>query len=238
MKLAVDLHIHSALSPCGDNEMTPNNIVNMSYIKELDIISVTDHNTMLNIKAVHQVAKDKDILVIPGIEVTTKEEVHMLCYFKDLDSGIEFSEEIFNSLPKVKNKEELFGRQVILNSKDEEIGNIEKLLLNSSSYTIDELSKLVQKHQGIMIPAHIDKNNYSILSTLGFIPNDLNISTVEISKNFNIENTEKLVNSNKYNIIRNSDAHYLHDINEREFFIEVKEKSIENVFIYLSKLEV
>lgn len=107
MKAYVDLHIHTALSPCGDEDMTPNNIVNMAKIKELDAIAITDHNSLENAAACMEVGKKYNLLVIPGMEVQTKEDVHVVCLFTNLDSALEFQKKIFASLPDMENNEEI-----------------------------------------------------------------------------------------------------------------------------------
>lgn len=234
MKFYIDLHIHSGLSPCGDEDMTPNNIVNMAYIKGLDIIAVTDHNSMENVEAVVEAASNRNILVIPGMEVTTREEIHVLCYFKTLIDGLKFQKEIYKGLPNINNKEDVFGRQIVYDSKDNVKGKIKKLLINSTSYTIEEINQLTLSLNGIMIPAHIDKKSFSILSVLGFIPPNLKISTLEISNKDNFNKIDNLVNLNKYNIIQNSDAHYLQDISEPNFYFDLPEKNIDLVFEMLS----
>ncbi|WDV44704.1 PHP domain-containing protein [Clostridiaceae bacterium M8S5] len=234
MKLYYDLHMHSSLSPCGCDDMTPNNIVNMACIKELDVIAVTDHNTMLNVPSVIEVAKDKDILVLPGIEVTTKEDIHVLCYFKDINKGLVFQDIIYDSLPDIKNNELIFGEQLLMDSKDNITGKIDKLLLNSSSYNINEICKLVKEYYGIMIPAHVNKNTNSILSNLGFIPNKLKLKTIEKNCDHH-KSICDIINGDVYNVITNSDAHYLKDINEQVNFIEVKNRSLECVFNYLCR---
>ncbi|RKD33188.1 PHP domain-containing protein [Thermohalobacter berrensis] len=235
MKLSIDLHIHSALSPCGDNEMTPNNIVNMAYLKGLDVIAVTDHNTMLNAKPVMELGKEKNILVIPGIEVTTKEEVHVLCYFKELKSGMKFQDIIYDNLPNVKNNTEVFGKQLIFNKKDKVIGEVNKLLINSTNFSLSEIRDLAIKYGGVVVPAHIDKKAYSIISVLGFMPDNLKFNTVEISVNQDYSLLDKFIDIGNYNVIVNSDAHYLGDINERISFIDVKDKTIGSVISYLVK---
>lgn len=237
MKLAADLHIHSVLSPCGDDDMTPNNIVNMCCIKELDVISVTDHNSILNCKAVMEIGMSKGLLVIPGIEVTTKEEVHVLCYFRNIDKGQEFSDLIYDSLPNLYNNEVIFGSQNVIDLDDNCVGKVEKLLLSATRYTISEISELVREKGGIMVPAHIDKSSFGILSSLGFIPMDLEIKALEILYK---EGTKELTshrNSNPYNIIKSSDAHYLKDIKERDFFLYPDERTIDSVLNYLSTTE-
>ncbi|WP_427338958.1 PHP domain-containing protein [Caloranaerobacter sp. DY30410] len=235
MRFSYDLHIHSALSPCGDEDMTPNNIVNMAYIKGLDIISVTDHNTMGNVESIMKVAKKRDILVIPGIEVTTKEEVHVLCYFRNIEDGIEFQDFIYRGLPDIKNNKKFFGNQLLMDENDNIIGEVEKFLLNSTKYTIKEINNLVNRLNGVLVPAHIDKKSYSILMNLGFIPDELNVKTVEVSKNYSSQSIKNLINLERYNLIKNSDAHYLGDINEPVMFLDIEKKDINSLVEYLSK---
>ena len=121
MNIAVDLHIHSALSPCADDDMTPNNIVNMAILKKLDAIAVTDHNSCDNAEAIVKLAGSQ-LIVVPGMEVETKEEVHVLCYFEDVDKLLDFGELIRTKLPSVANIPQIFGNQLIIDENDQIIG--------------------------------------------------------------------------------------------------------------------
>ncbi len=226
MKIYYDLHIHSDLSPCAHSHMTPNNIVNMSCIKGLNIISVTDHNSAKNLPAVMKVSENK-IKTIPGIEVTTREEVHVLCYFKNLYEASEFGDIIYESLPDIKNNPSLFGSQNIYNEEDEITGNLEKLLLSASDFSIKELGVATKEFHGVMVPAHINKKTNSILEILGFIPDNLKVDFVEIFNKLQID--DKLLK--KYKILINSDAHILTDISEPVNYIELS--SVDEVFDYL-----
>lgn len=227
MKYFYDLHIHSDLSPCGDEEMTPNNIVNMAYIKGLNIISVTDHNTTENLPAIMELCDKTDIKVIPGIEVTTKEEVHVLCYFKELENAMKFGKIIYESLPDIQNNPFIFGQQNIYNVKDEITGVLNKLLISATTYSLKELCLLTEKYHGVTVPAHINKKSNSILGTLGFIPFDIKINFVEIYTKAELNN--KLIKN--LNILKNSDAHMLIDISETVNFIELT--NIEDIYDYL-----
>lgn len=227
MKLFYDMHIHSDLSPCGNDDMTPNNIVNMSYIKGLNIISVTDHNTTGNLSAVMELCNKAGIKLVPGIEVATREEVHVLCYFKDIYNAQQFGELIYNSLPDICNIPSIFGQQNIYNSSDEIIGTLDKLLINASSYSLTELCTLTEQYHGIMAPAHIDKKSNGILGVLGFIPSDIKIKFVEIYTKTDID--KRLIKN--LNILKNSDAHNLTDISEAENYIELDD--IEEIYNYL-----
>lgn len=227
MRFYYDLHIHSDLSPCGNTEMTPNNIVNMASIKGLNIISVTDHNSIRNYPAIKSVGDKLGIEVIPGIEVTTKEEVHVLCYFRKCSDAFNFGELIYESLPDIKNIPRIFGEQNIYNSEDEVIGKLDKLLINATSYTIDEIFDLAKKNNGISVPAHINKKSNSILGVLGFIPIKLNMDFIEVFQKSSIN--EKLIKN--YIILKNSDAHQLVDISESKNSVELD--NIEGIYDYL-----
>lgn len=235
MKFAVDLHIHSALSPCGDEDMTPNNIINMALIKGLDLIAVTDHNSCKNIPAIMEVAKKQGIMVMPGMEVQTKEEVHIICLFKALEGAMKFDEIVYNCLPDITNNEEVFGRQLIINSDDAIIGKVEKLLLASCALSVNDVFTLVKGLGGICIPAHVDRTAFSITTNLGFIPPSLKVKTVEFSKKETPENILKRYPFlKKYNYIVSSDAHYLWDINERQCFVDIEYLSFTGLNEYIS----
>ncbi len=220
MRLYYDLHIHSALSPCGDEDMTPNNIVNMAHIKGLDLISVTDHNSCANVRAVMKAAEGK-VKVIPGIEITTVEEVHVLCYFPTIDAAEDMSMLIKRALKKIKNQPEIFGRQLIMDENDEITGEEEWLLVNAVNMDIYEVAVETRKRGGIFIPAHIDRSSYSLISNLGFLPPDLIVDGIEITS----KNVESMSNEYGENaILSNSDAHYLEDISEKIQFINTEDK--------------
>lgn len=231
MKFAVDLHIHSALSPCGDEDMTPNNIVNMALIKGLDIIAVTDHNSAANLPAVLEVGKKQGLMIVPGIEVQTKEEVHIICLFRTLQSALKLDEIIYNCLPDIPNNEEVFGRQLIMNSEDQIVGKVDKLLISSCALSVNDVFILANGLGGVCIPAHVDRPAYSITANLGFIPPSLKVKTVELSKK---DSPEIIMKRHpflkKYDYIISSDAHYLWDISEREFFVEMEFLSFTNLF--------
>lgn len=231
MKLSYDLHIHSALSPCADNDMTPNNIVNMSIIKGLDIIAVTDHNTCGNLRAVIEAASDR-ITVIPGMEVETSEDVHVVCYFPTIESAEKMGKIVAEKLPQIKNDSSIFGNQYYMNSRDEFVSEEEILLVNAVNMNIYEVFDTVYSLGGAAVPAHIDRSSYSILSNLGFIPPDLDLTAVEVTKN-NLEYMQN--NYSQYRIITNSDAHYLENISEAENFINLTGKSAQFLIDFLCK---
>lgn len=225
MKIYYDFHIHSALSPCGDNDMTPNNIVNMAMLKGLDAIAVTDHNSCGNVRAATKAAGDK-IIVIPGMEIETSEEVHMVALFPTPEAAEEMESILRSSCPPVKNRPEIFGNQYYMDENDEITGEEERLLVTASGLDVYSVVENVTALGGVVYPAHIDRTSYSIVSNLGFIPPDLDVSAVEITAKNRIQMMDKYKG---FDIITSSDAHYLWDISEREYFLDVSNKNLSEI---------
>ncbi len=222
MKYSCDLHIHSSLSPCADNDMTPNNIVNMARLCGLDIIAICDHNSIGNVEAVIDAAKNLPLTVVPGMELETAENVHFVCLFEDLDAAQYFDNWLKPFKSTVKNRPEIFGEQLYINKNDEITGFENNLLVYATSCSIYEAKKKIDSLPAVIFPAHIDRSSYSIISNLGFISDDLNFSTVEISKN--VKKDDILLQFpyiEKYNIITNSDSHNLGTFYEKENQIEL-----------------
>lgn len=238
MKVYYDLHIHSCLSPCADEDMTPNNIVNMAMIKGLDLIAVADHNASQNIPAILEVAKKRDILVIPAMELQTSEEVHLLCLFKSYEAIEAFQLEVDKHLLGIPNNVQKFGTQLIMDATDEVIGQLPQALIFSTGLNFEEALALVREKDGMVLPAHINRQANGVIAMLGFIPESANFTAVEVSSD---EAGKKFIegygNEAAYRVIRNSDAHQLMNISEREHFIEIEERSIEAVFNYLKRQE-
>lgn len=229
MKLYYDLHIHSALSPCGDKDMTPNNIVNMSILKGLDVIAITDHNSCGNVRSAMKVAGDK-LLVIPGMEIESSEEVHIVSLFPNIEAAERMEEIIRERSNFPDNNSKIFGNQFYMDELDQVVGEEEKLLVSATGLDIYEVIETVKRLGGVAYPAHIDRSSYSVLSNLGFIPPDLEISTVEITA----KNRESMIDAyNQYNVITSSDAHYLWDISEKIYCLDTINKNVDE---FLSKL--
>lgn len=236
MKYFYDLHIHSCLSPCGDMDMTPNNIVNMAKLLGHDVIALTDHNTSLNCEAAMKAGENAGIVVIPGMELTTSEDIHAVCLFPTLEKALAWSSYVDEHRIKIKNKSEIYGRQVIMDENDEETGEIEHLLLPASDISIMSAHRLVGDFGGVCYPAHIDRDSLSILSVLGEIDEYCGFSTAEFadkSKVPELKAQHPILNS--MNIITNSDAHYLENMKEAENFLELPELTRENIIRFLDK---
>ena len=236
-----DLHIHTALSPCANDDMTPNDIVRMALLNGLDMIAVTDHNTFDNAESVVKAAKSvhaqsgKELIVLPGIEVSTAEEVHVLCLFRDIESALKFEAELFPYFSGLSNRIHIFGNQIIYDENDRVTGELERMLIAPASISFDNLYLLVNKHKGAFIPAHIERNSFSLLSNLGFLPPHLDINTLEVSQkstsNGFYEKNKEIYSKNK--IVFSSDAHQLWTISERENFLLLPERNSGAAIDYL-----
>ncbi len=229
-----DLHMHSCLSPCGDMDMTPNNLVNMAKLLGLDVIALTDHNTSLNCEAAMKVGEQVGLLVIPGMELTTAEDIHAVCLFPTLEKALAFSEYVDRNRIKVRNKPEIYGRQVIMNENDEEIGEIEHLLLPGSFIGMYDTYRKAQEFGGICYPAHIDRDSLSILSVLGEIDPYCGFRTAELADISKLgELREKHPILDHMNIITCSDAHYLENMRDAANTLTLPELTREAVIEYL-----
>ncbi len=217
MEVYADLHIHTALSPCAEESMTPNNIVNMAVLKGLGAIAITDHNSSENAKACMDAALGRGIVVIPGMELQTREDIHVVCLFNSLEVANTFQEFVYKYLPPIKNRADIFGEQLLFDKYDNISGVNDRMLLSSSEISFDDAFEKVKKLNGLFIPAHVDRDSYSVLCSLGFVPDYLDIKLLEYHSN---KNLELLLNngilSKRYKYIKSSDAHYLHQILERD----------------------
>jgi len=207
------LHIHSVLSPCGGLEMSPVALVKRAKEMGLDIIAITDHNTMANCSSYHRVAEREDVNFINGVEIQTAEEIHLIALFDESEDALNFDHELYDSLLNIPNDPEYFGDQVVIDADENIIRCEERALLNSSKWTLDEALKRVRKYNGFCYAAHVDAKTYSIIGQLGFIPDDLKLDAVGITAKSNREEILELYPYlKKYALIKSSDAHYLADI--------------------------
>ena len=233
-KFYYDLHLHSCLSPCGDMDMTPNNIVNMAKLLGLDVIALTDHNTCLNCEAAMKVGDEVGVSVIPGMELTTAEDIHAVCLFPTLEKALAFSQYVDENRIHIRNKPNIYGRQVIMNENDEEIGEIEDLLLPASFIGMYEAYRKVKEFGGICYPAHIDRDSLSILAVLGEIDPYCGFKTAELA---DISRLDELKAQHPIlegmNIITCSDAHYLENMKDAQNTLELPELTREAVIEYL-----
>ena len=211
-----DLHIHTILSACAETEMLPELIVERAQGLSLNIIAVTDHNSAENAAAVLNAAKGTGITVLPGMELQTREEVHLVCLFDTLEQVRLWQDEVYARLPALKNDEDVFGTQIVLDAEGQIAGKNERLLLTATSLSVEEAVRGVRELGGLCIPAHVDRPAYSIIANLGFIPLDLGISGVEISHLVGPKEARvRFPELERYSLVASGDAHRLREMSGR-----------------------
>ncbi|MBO5907709.1 MAG: PHP domain-containing protein [Clostridia bacterium] len=216
-----DLHVHSCLSPCGDMDNTPANIAGMASLCEVDIVALTDHNTSKNCPAFFEAASRYGIIPVAGMELTTSEEIHVVCLFETLEDALDFDAYISTKRILIKNRADIFGEQLILNGNDEPIGQEEHLLTVATTVSIEDVPSLVEKYRGVCYPAHIDRQSYGIVAVLGTVPKTPHFPAVEFSRDEIIEEYRQKYCIGDKITVRSSDAHTLGDIPDRRYFFEL-----------------
>ena len=230
----IDLHIHSALSPCAEPDMTPGNIVNMAQLKGLDFIAIADHNAIGNVKPTMRVAETTSLIVIPAIEITTEEEVHVLAYFSTLSQLESFYEFLEPYLPEHENRPDIFGEQHLYDENDQWIGTDSRLLMNAFQLSFDTLIEKILFFEGVAVPAHVNRGSFSVMSNLGFIPPELPITTVEIIQpGVHTTKSQNFETQHHVRQIISSDAHSLGEILEAVFFVELEALSTDCLLKWL-----
>lgn len=217
-----DLHNHSCLSPCADNDNTPNSIAGMAFLSGLNIVALTDHNSAKNCPAFFEAASRYGIIPVAGLELTTSEDIHLVCLFESLDSAMKFDEYLQKRRVLVKNREDIFGEQLILDSEDNVIGKDEHLLSNATTISVDEAPALIGHYGGVCYPAHIDREANGIVTILGTLPPTPSFSAVEFHSEDRISEYTELLGLGDKTIVISSDAHYLTDINDKKYFFELE----------------
>lgn len=218
MSAYCDLHLHSCLSPCGDQEMTPWNLVGMARIKGLDVIALTDHNTALNTPDAMAAGAEYGVQVIPGMEITSREDVHILGYFASLEAALAAGESVYAHLPDIKNQPLLFGEQIIMRDGDTPSGTLDKLLINATDLSVDEVCGLIRSFGGVAVPAHINRGSNGMIGALGLMPFLPEYPVVEVYSG--VPCPDDAVKGRF--VLHSSDAHRLEDIQERVFSLDAQ----------------
>ncbi len=224
-KYFYDLHVHSCLSPCGDDDMTPGNIAGMAVLNGLQIVALTDHNTTANCPAFFTQAKKQGLIPVAGMELTTAEDVHLVCLFPTLEAAMAFGEVVDTRRIRIQNKPEIFGHQLILDENEAVVGEENDLLINATTISIEEAFGLVEPYGGICYPAHIDRSSNGMVAVLGAFPKKPPFTAYELN-----DPTSVPIYASMFPHIRdkarviNSDAHYLWDMSEALHFLELEDE--------------
>lgn len=236
-RFKADLHIHTCLSPCGDLEMSPRAIIEQAKRKGLDIIAICDHNSAENVAAVSRAAQTEPLKVLPGMEVTSQEEVHVIALFDEIENVLNLQKIVYENLSG-ENDEQAFGMQVVVNELGDVLSFNKKLLIGATELPVEKVVTTIHSLNGLAIASHIDRESFSILGQLGFIPDYLDFDGLEISCNMTFKQARSRFPSyNHYGLITSSDAHYLSEIGRCFTELLIQEASIKEFRLALFSQE-
>jgi len=224
--LRAELHVHTVLSPCAEVEMIPPLIVQEALERGIQVIAITDHNATANIEAVQKAAAGESLVVLPGMEVQTVEEVHVLCLFDTLEQALAWQAVVDRHLPDIENNIEYFGEQFVVDETGDFIRRETQLLLTSANLSIDSVYHQVTALGGLVIPAHVDRQAFGLIANLGLVPTEVPIDALEISRHLTAENARrKFPQLRGYPLIQSGDVHQLNQ------FLGVNEFSVETACV-------
>ncbi len=211
-KFRADLHVHTVLSPCADVAMIPPLIVQSALEHNIDLIAITDHNSSANVRAVQKAAEATNLTVLPGMEVQSREDVHLLTLFENSESLEEWQEQVNNALPNLPNQPGFFGEQFVVDETGDFLRSETRLLLTSTRFSIDEIFERVDSLGGLVIPAHVERFSYGLFPTLGLISEKWHLLALEISRHITPEKAIATYPAlRNYELIQDGDVHQLDD---------------------------
>ena len=218
-----DLHLHSCLSPCADNDSTPGNLAGMAKLCGLDIVALTDHNSTRNSPAFFKACYEYGLIPIAGLELTTSEDIHAVCLFPSLCDALAFDKELDKHRIRITNRTDIFGEQLICDENDEVCGSYPDLLSVATTISIEDAPDLVSSFGGVCYPAHIDRDANGIIAVLGTFPETPRFKVYELRDENNRAFYEEKYNLGEKLAIISSDAHYLTGLRDAECFLELEE---------------
>jgi len=221
-ELKADLHVHTCLSPCAEPEMVPTAIVRQAKRAGLDLIGICDHNSAENVEAVVRAGRKENLPVVAGIEITSREEVHILGFFEDLSEVAQIQDLVYDNLAG-ENDEEAFGAQTVVNECDEPVDSVSKLLIGATVLPVEQVVQEIHGLGGLAVASHIDREGFSILGQLGFIPEGLSLDALEVSPRSPFKEWED------FTVVTFSDAHFLEDIGKSFTTFVVHDTSVAEV---------
>ncbi|MBR6693512.1 MAG: PHP domain-containing protein [Clostridia bacterium] len=230
-KYYYDLHVHSCLSPCADDDNTPYNLAGMAALTGTNIMALTDHNSCKNCPAFFSAAKAYGIIPVAGMELTTAEEIHVVCLFEELEAAMEFDREVDKRRIKIENRIDIFGRQLILGEEDAVLGEEPHLLSNATTISLDEVPALVGRFGGVCYPAHIDRDANGIIAVLGTLPESPQFSAVEIRDSEKVEEYRERFSLYDKTVVISSDAHYLQDVRDKENYFLLEDEPYSSALV-------
>ena len=221
-KVRADLHLHTCLSPCADTQMQARAIVEQARKMDLDMIGICDHNSAENVAALVKAGAREDLAVIPGMEITSSEEVHILGLFETETDLVLLQDMVYENLPG-ENSDEAFGPQYVIDEWDRIIGTNSKLLIGATHLTVEQIVDSIHEQGGLAIAPHVDRERFSLTGQLGFIPKGLKLDALEVST------PSAYTKEYNYPVICSSDAHFLEDIGKNPSCFMVEEASFDEI---------
>ena len=232
-----DLHLHSCLSPCADLGMYPRALVQKAALERLDLIAVCDHNSSENTESVLRAAAVHGVRALPGMEIATAEEVHIIALFETIENLYKIQDLVYDSLPG-RNNEDIFGCQAIVNDLDEVEGFNDKLLIGATTRPLEDWVREIHGLGGLAIASHIDRESFSIMGQLGFIPPDLRLDALEVSARTGLlEARKEFPELYRMPFITSSDAHFINDIGKAFTLIRMHEATLGELKMAFAGLE-
>jgi PHP family Zn ribbon phosphoesterase len=208
-----ELHCHTVLSPCAEVEMIPPLIVEAAIERGINLLAITDHNASANVEAVQKAARGTELIVLPGMELQTREEVHLLCLFDTQEQSVEWQHVVDRHLPSLENDIEHFGEQFVVDETGEFIRRETQLLLTSASLSLEDAIGQVRAIGGLAIPAHVNRPAFGLIANLGFVPVDVQLDALEISRHLSVADAPKKFPQIKgYPLVQGGDAHRLDEL--------------------------
>lgn len=221
-KVRADLHVHTCLSPCADDRMQATAIVKQARKMGLDMIGICDHNSSENVKAVIQAGLREGLSVIAGMEITCREEAHILGLFDEESALMAIQEVVYANLPG-KYDDESFGSQTMIDEWDQVVGANHRLLIGATTLTVEQVVETIHRHAGIAIASHVDRERFSLIGQLGFIPEGLDLDAVEVFR------PSAMNKEYDYPVVASSDAHFLQDIGANWTTFTLEEPSVNEI---------
>jgi PHP family Zn ribbon phosphoesterase len=229
-----DLHIHTCLSPCAELSMTPRGIIRKAASLGINIIAVCDHNSAENVAVTQELGRKRGITVIPGMEICSAEEVHLLGLFGRLEDALTMQEIVYAHLQSGENDEEVFGMQVVVNDADEVLAFNKRLLIGATDLPVNATVDLIHRFGGLAFAGHIDREGFGIISQLGFIPEGLAFDALELSGGIEPDAArQRFAAYRRFPWISSSDAHRIEDIGKRRTSFFMRHSTFEELCLAL-----
>ena len=214
-----ELHVHTVLSPCAEVEMIPPFIVQEALDRSINLIAITDHNATANVRTVQQAAAGTELTVLAGMELQTREEVHLLCLFDTAEQAQDWQATVDVYMPHIENNPEFFGEQFVVDATGEFLRSEPRLLITSANLSLHQAVEGVRALGGLAIPAHVDRTSFSLLANLGLVPTDVPFDALEISRHLSLaEAPLKFPQLKGYPLIQSGDVHRLDEFLGKNVF--------------------